>query len=722
MKKKAMLLMLVMCMLFGLAAPAEAAYAKSPAEPLADILYAENLFKGTGMTERDEPIYQLYGSVTRAQAITMLVRILGKESEALANQERYETPFTDVPAWAAPYVGYAYENRLTSGTSATTFSPDLSIPANQFLTFCLRALGYSSESDFTYADPYAFAQSVGFMTAMEYAEKPAFNRGDMVLLSCDALLCNRKDSQNTLGAILGIKKDALSSIASALGTYTGEATEKPLTADSVLDLINHQRLEEMSYVPKSIMEISLSHEYDDLLSHEECQMLLKEKNRVRSVTKEQAMEDAEYLWKAFASAYGGYYYFGDETFKNAHQQVLSDIRNSKGNTITYDQFESFLFRAYGFMKDEHIRFYRDKPRHVTYYVKGLFVREDTKGFYRLIDGEKWYLQAVDKGDISDYLQITIADTGELVYGFYHRFLSDNDSAMPKNLTLVSGEKTKNLSLKWTKSGAIGWEQCDTAGRYYATENIDGHNVVKIRAFGYFDGETHKVEELEKYMETGNTLYGQDYVIVDSRSNGGGSTKCPLVWMNRFLGDREANMQHSVRNRLESSNVDFRVLSRLNEYVDKQDFPETVISQKQTEYPRERIISFAEQTPNEHPLFVLTDYLSGSAGEGIITQYRTVENVLIIGTNTGGCMFSNVHIRIYLPNTGYNIGFGQHAKLEDFVNREGYGYDPDIWVPSEYALELTLKMCEFYGLQDPDAQPLPSYGELVERVSLSGYTK
>ena len=475
MKKKAMLLMLVMCMLFGLAAPAEAAYAKSPAEPLADILYAENLFKGTGMTERDEPIYQLYGSVTRAQAITMLVRILGKESEALANQERYETPFTDVPAWAAPYVGYAYENRLTSGTSATTFSPDLSIPANQFLTFCLRALGYSSESDFTYADPYAFAQSVGFMTAMEYAEKPAFNRGDMVLLSCDALLCNRKDSKKTLGTTLGIQKDALNSIGSALRAYTGEVAEKPLTADSVLDLINAQRLEEMSYVPKSIMEISLSHEYDDLLSHEECQMLLKEKNRVRSVTKEQAMEDAEYLWKAFASAYGGYYYFGDETFKNAHQQVLSDIRNSKGNTITYDQFESFLFRAYGFMKDEHIRFYRDKPRHVTYYVKGLFVREDTKGFYRLIDGEKWYLQAVDKGDISDYLQITIADTGELVYGFYHRFLSDNDSAMPKNLTLVSGEKTKNLSLKWTKSGAICWEQCETAGRYYATENIDGHN-------------------------------------------------------------------------------------------------------------------------------------------------------------------------------------------------------------------------------------------------------
>jgi len=721
MKKRIVSLVVVVCIMLGFTIPAKAAYAKSPAEPLADILYAENLFKGTGMTERDEPIYQLYGSVTRAQAITMLVRILGKESEALENQERYETPFTDVPMWAVPYVGYAYENRLTSGTSATTFGPDLYIPANQFLTFCLRALGYSSEIDFTYADPYAFAQSVGFMTAMEYVEKPAFNRGDMVLLSCDALLCNRKDSQKTLGTTLGIEKDALNSIGSALSTYTGRVVEKPLTAQSILDLINQQRLEEMRYVPKSIMEISLSHEYDDLLSHEECQMLLKQKDRVRTVTKEQAMEDAEYLWKAFASAYGGYYYFGDETFKNAHQQVLSDIRGSKGNTITYAQFESFLFRAYSFIKDDHVRFYQD-TKYVTYYVKGLFIREDTKGFYCLQSGEKWYLQAVDKGDVSDYLQITIADTGELVYGFYHRFLSNNDSSMPKNLTLVNDGKTQKLPLKWTKSGAIGWEQHDTFGRFYATQNIDGHNVVKIRCFGYYEGDNYAAE-LEKYMETGNVLSGQDYVIVDSRSNGGGAQNCPAVWMNRFLGNPEAHMKRSFHHVLASSNVTFDVQSRLHEYAFQQKFPEEgVITLNRVEYPRTREISFAEQTPNEHPLFVLTDYLSGSAGECIIRQYRTVENVLIIGTNTAGCMFGNVQIWIHLPNTGYGVGFGQAATLEDFVNREGYGYDPDIWVPSEYALELTLKMCEFYGLQDPDAQPLPNYGELVERVSLSGYTK
>lgn len=721
MKKRILSLTLAVCLLFGMTIHPQAAYAKSTAEPLADILYAEKLFQGTGMTDRDEPIYQLYGSVTRAQAITMLVRILGKESEAQANKDSYVIPFTDVPAWAAPYVGYAYENSLTGGTSPTTFSPDLQIPANQFLTFCLRALGYSSETDFSYADPYVFATSIGFTTAADYANKPAFNRGDMVILSCDALLCCRKESAKTLGQTLGLQEDTLGEMAEALGVYAGAVAEKPLTAKSVLDLINAQRLEEMAYVPKNIMEISLSHEYDNLLSHEECQMLLREKNRARSVTKEQAMEDAEYLWKAFASAYGGYYYFGDQTFKNAHQQVLSDIRNSKGNTITYAQFESFLFRAYSFMKDDHIRFYQD-TKYVTYYVKGLFIREDTKGFYCLQNGEKWYLQAVDKGDMSDYLQITIADTGELVYGFYHRFLSDNDSAMPKTLTLVSSGKTKTLPIKWTKSGAIGWDQADTFGRFYATQNIDGHNVVKIRSFGYYEGDNYAAE-LEKYMETGNVLSGEDYVIVDSRSNGGGGEGCPAVWINRFLGNREARMKRSFFHVVASSHVTFDVQSRLHEYAFQQHFPEEgVISQNRTEYPRLREVSFAEQTPNEHPLFVLTDYLSGSAGECIIKQYRTVENVLIIGTNTAGCMFGNVQIQIYLPNTGYGLGFGNHATLEDFVNREGYGYDPDVWVPSEYALELVLKMCEFYGLQDPDAQPLPNYGELVERVSISGYTR
>jgi len=82
----------------------------------------------------------------------------------------------------------------------------------------------------------------------------------------------------------------------------------------------------------------------------------------------------------------------------------------------------------------------------------------------------------------------------------------------------------------------------------------------------------------------------------------------------------------------------------------------------------------------------------------------------------------VELQIWLPNSGWYLGFGQCAALDDFVNREGYGYDPDIWTPSEDALELVLKLCDYYGLEDPDAAPLPTTGAVPERVDLAGYTR
>ena len=76
----------------------------------ADALYQMGLFKGT------DSGYALDRAPTRAEAAVMLVRMLGSEKEAESNT--YTTPFTDVPQWADPYVGWLYEKGLTAGTSA----------------------------------------------------------------------------------------------------------------------------------------------------------------------------------------------------------------------------------------------------------------------------------------------------------------------------------------------------------------------------------------------------------------------------------------------------------------------------------------------------------------------------------------------------------------------------------------------------------------------------
>ena len=129
------------------------------AEESANALYELGLFQGTGETANGKPIYSLDAAPTRAQAVTMLVRLLGKEVEAKAGS--WTTPFTDLADWAKPYVGYAYTNGLTNGLSADRFGSDDKVTANHYLTFILRALGYSSESDFQWDKAAAFSDSAG---------------------------------------------------------------------------------------------------------------------------------------------------------------------------------------------------------------------------------------------------------------------------------------------------------------------------------------------------------------------------------------------------------------------------------------------------------------------------------------------------------------------------------------------------------------------------------
>ena len=169
------------------------------AEKSANALYELGLFQGTGETANGKPIYSLDAAPTRAQAVTMLVRLLGKEAEAKAGT--WTVPFSDLADWARPYVGYAYANGLTNGLSAERFGSDDKVTANQYLTFILRALGYSSERDFQWDKANAFSDSLG-LTHGEYGASRSFTRGDTARISYAALAQVRKDSSETLAAQL----------------------------------------------------------------------------------------------------------------------------------------------------------------------------------------------------------------------------------------------------------------------------------------------------------------------------------------------------------------------------------------------------------------------------------------------------------------------------------------------------------------------------------------
>lgn len=190
MKKRLISFILTVVMLFAIVPTAFAASDKAVAA--ANALHELGLFNGTGTDANGNPVYDLDRAPSRHEAVTMLVRLLGKETEA--QNGTWNTPFSDVAEWAKPYVGYAYTNGLTAGTSATTFGGNGTVTAAQYITFVLRALGYESGVDFQWDKSWELSDSIGLTNGEYNANTSKFTRGDVAIISNNALQLPLKGS------------------------------------------------------------------------------------------------------------------------------------------------------------------------------------------------------------------------------------------------------------------------------------------------------------------------------------------------------------------------------------------------------------------------------------------------------------------------------------------------------------------------------------------------
>ncbi len=142
---------------------------------------------------------ELYRGNTRAESITMLIRLLGEESRAL-EKDHYH-PFGDVAEWAKRYVGYAYQSGYTKGVSNTRYDGQALTTAGQYMTFVLRALGYSEEAgDFKYETALSDALSLGVIDSQTLRElqNGEFRRDQVMHISYLALSAETKGSSRTL--------------------------------------------------------------------------------------------------------------------------------------------------------------------------------------------------------------------------------------------------------------------------------------------------------------------------------------------------------------------------------------------------------------------------------------------------------------------------------------------------------------------------------------------
>ncbi|MDF2840801.1 MAG: uncharacterized protein K0Q99_1573, partial [Clostridia bacterium] len=93
------------------------------------------VFKGTGAG------FELEREPTRLEGLIMLIRLIGKEAEAMKLSKEVSA-FTDVPDWGRGYVNYAYKNGLAKGIGNNLFGAQDKIDGKSYTTFLLRALGF----------------------------------------------------------------------------------------------------------------------------------------------------------------------------------------------------------------------------------------------------------------------------------------------------------------------------------------------------------------------------------------------------------------------------------------------------------------------------------------------------------------------------------------------------------------------------------------------------
>lgn len=176
------------------AAPVGLAYT-TEAYQAASHLNQLGLFSGKGTNPDGTPNYDLDTKPTRAEGIVMLLALLGEREEA--NSKEWRSSFTDLPAWGRKYINYAYQKKYTAGESSTRFGSNKPLTSNQYLTFVLKAMGYSSSSDFNWKDPYTLSDQLG-ITGGKYNSNSRFTRGDMAIISDNALNAKMKGSDQTL--------------------------------------------------------------------------------------------------------------------------------------------------------------------------------------------------------------------------------------------------------------------------------------------------------------------------------------------------------------------------------------------------------------------------------------------------------------------------------------------------------------------------------------------
>ena len=415
----------------------------------------------------------------------------------------------------------------------------------------------------------------------------------------------------------------------------------------------------------------------DLLSDDEIKALVTNHPTRQSVSQADALADVDLLFRALHNAYGAYYYFGADKFAAAEAEVKAWVQ--KQTTVNVEKLGQTINTALQFVQDAHFAIrpgeenVKQQKAWYSYIGTEQSFFKDDSGYYRMIDGEKWYVDSLSNK--SSEMSPVLRANGSL--GYAPTLLCHGKAGSSDTITLRNGDGvTRTDKIVWKANESLLDDTWDRGSACYRYLEENGILYLSIRLF---DSRRFADTVLPEYAASGSKAKNCKLVIYDLRSNGGGDDRYARTWTQNFTGAKSVEPKVAAGNRG----------SKLGNAAGFNWMSVGIFDSG---------VSRGNWLPNDIPVIVLMDSRCGSSGESALTFAKTMDNVIVIGSNSAGYQLCGNVYDYSLPRTGITACFGVSISLYGSMDNVDYkGYEPDLWCNPKTSLQSVLNMVERYDL-------------------------
>lgn len=405
-----------------------------------------------------------------------------------------------------------------------------------------------------------------------------------------------------------------------------------------------------------------------------------------SISPVKAAAEVDLLFGVLKYGYAGYQFFGgDEVFGAAKSKIFKEISKYSKSIPLWD-YSHMIVASLEFIQDGHFaignrstcqwRTFRVSP-YIRFYM-------DDNGCFA--NGSGIRLAFINGTDPSSFLKPSIDEDGGIVY-ILGMLVPERQADFMCELQYEDG----SMEMAWL----VPIVSLDYGGPIYELGKAEGLPLVSCRSF---DSVHDEDQSLIKFVQDADKLRQEKVILLDLRSNHGGSTVYGMLWCQRLMEGSAGLSTFTAELATDTAIALFlnRLAERREEELHADEAKALRTYRKNAEDPSRpgwcRIsIERGGQAGNAPFIVVLVDSNAGSATEALVRCLRSVDNVVIIGTNTRGALLCGNAGIFALPHSGLEVRIPTMLWLDsEMQNRDGTGYSPDFWVHPDHALERAVK--------------------------------